>query len=118
MNGWKCEGMPIANYRWVKFTIRNNGEGVATVRIDVKKESPDTQGIEAVYCETEGVASLNDYDSTALITLAAGQSVEVVLKVKNDVDVDQFVVFLNSMQAEGGVEAGNITISDMKGIAK
>lgn len=118
MNGYKCEGMGISNYGWIKFTITNNGTGIAQVRIDVKKENPSTQGVEAVYCQTEGAASLNDYDSSVSITLAAGQSVEVALKISNDVAVDQFVVFLNSMQESGGIEAGSITISDLKGIVK
>ena len=118
VNGWACEGMGISNYSWVKFTITNNGSGVATVRIDVKKETPSTGAVEAVYCETEGAASLSAAESAAMITLSAGQSVEIVLKISQDVAVDQFVVFFDSMQETGGVATGSITISDLKVIAQ
>ena len=116
VDGWKCEGMGISNYRWVKLTIKNNGEGVAQVRIDVKKESPSAGGVEAVYCETDGAARLDTVESAAMITLQAGQTVEVVLKISADVNVDQFVVFFDSMQVSGGVETGSITISKLQGI--
>lgn len=117
VDGWKCEGMVISDYRWVKLTITNNGAGVAEVRIDIKRENPSMGAVEAVYCETDGVASLNTIDSAAMITLAAGQTVEVVLQISADVSVDQFVVFLNSMQVSGGVATGSITISKLQGIA-
>ena len=119
MNNWKCGGMSLANsYSWVKFTITNTGTGAAAVRIDVKKQTPSAGGVVAVYCATDGVVELDASEAAAKINLAVGQSVEVVLKISDSVAVDQFVVFLNSLQGEGGVASGSITITDLQGILK
>ena len=117
VDGWKCEGMSISDYGWVKFTITNSGTLEAKARIDVKKEDPSAGGVEAVYCESDA-AVLDSYESSAMITLAVGQSVDVVLKIKDSVTVNQFVVFLNSMQVSGGVSSGSITITNLQGIVK
>lgn len=115
MDGWKCEGMSLASsYSWVKFTVKNNAEIAAKMRIDVKKEG-GAGGVVGVYCADEGVISLDTQEAAATVELEAGQTAAVVLKIK-DMTVDQFVVFLNSMQAAGGVATGSVTITELKGV--
>lgn len=115
-DGYDCCGMDLAsNYSWVKFKITNNSEeDGAVVRVDIKKKTPSTAGIVGVVSEHEGVSYLGG-DKAALIELAAGDEAEVVCKINDKVNVNQLVVFLNSSNGATAT-AGNITISELKGI--
>ncbi len=112
-SGWKCCGMPLANsYSWVKFHVKNNAQDAAVMRIDLKKEGGNN-GVEAV--KINGTVTLNPLESAINLTLAAGEEADVVAKIK-DMTIDQMVIFLNST-GEGQAASGNITISDLSGIA-
>lgn len=113
-SGWACEGMTLASsYSWVKFNIKNNDEKTASIRVDVKKES-GAGAVAGVICDSDAV-SLSAADSAALIELAGGEDLDVVLKIK-DMYVDQFVVFLNSTSSADGVATGSITFTGLQGI--
>ncbi|MCH5163173.1 MAG: family 16 glycosylhydrolase [Clostridiales bacterium] len=114
-NSYKCEGMSLAsNYSWVKFHIKNNSEEAAAVRVDIKKENPSAGGVAAVVSEHEGVSHIAA-ESAVSIKLAAGEEADVACKIKDTVTINQFVVFLNSMDAPNAAK-GDITISALKGI--
>lgn len=111
---WACCGMDLTDsYSWVKFNVKNNDTSAATFRIDIKDKKGDKGGISSYYCEEE-VVTIDSVASAALVTLDGGQSVEVVLKIKN-ICVDQLVVFLNSI-GSGNPATGSITITNLKGI--
>lgn len=113
-NNYACEGMALTDsYSWVKFNIKNNDEKTATVRVDVKKEG-GAGAVSGVICDSDA-ASLSAADSAALIELAGGEALDVVLKIK-DMYVDQFVVFLNSTSSTDGVATGSITFTGLQGI--
>ena len=118
---YKCCGMDIASdYSWVKFKVTNNSNtDGAVIRLDIKKKGATESdngigGIVDVVSQHEGVSLLKS-DSAALIKLAKGESADVVCRISDDVVVNQFVVFLNSSNG-ATAEAGNITITELKGI--
>lgn len=112
---WNCCGMSLTeSYSWVKFNIKNNDtENAASLRLDVKRQSPETGGIAGFYCAEE-VVTLDSVASAAIINLKAGQSVDVALKIKN-IYVDQMVVFLNSTSTPRAA-TGSVTITGLKGV--
>ncbi len=111
--GYKCCGMPLArSYSWVKFHIKNNGDETAVLRIDLKKEG----GNNAVKATViNGKTELNPLESAVNVTLAAGEEADIVAQIK-DMPIDQMVVFLNSTGTDMAT-SGNITITDLQGIA-
>ncbi len=108
-----CCGSTLADsYSWVKFTIKNNDENDANVRIDFKKEGK-SGAVAAVVSECEGV-TYNAVDAAVSANLGGGEEAEVAVKIKNTF-IDQMVVFLNSMDSASS-ETGSITISELQGI--
>ncbi len=109
-----CCGMDLSsNYSYVKFKITNNAAESADIRIDIKHNSPSQQAILA----TKPATAFNATDKAMIINgLAAGASQEVVCKIDSEnVTVNQFVVFLNSITGSTAT-AGDITISELQGI--
>lgn len=124
VNEWKCEGMELTHsYSWVKFNIKNNDTVKANVRLDIKQKGQTEGdegigGIEGSYCEDKDVdIKCDPVNYSATITVGGGKSADVVLKIR-DIDVNQLVLFLNSMQPSGGVATGSITITGLQGIVK
>lgn len=113
-NEWACEGMTLADsYSWIKFTMKNNAASAAKVRVDVKQENK-SGSVNAVISES-AKATLDAAEKAAMIELGANETVDIALRINNE-KINQFVVFLNSMQASGGVAEGSITITGLKGI--
>ncbi|MDE6585499.1 MAG: family 16 glycosylhydrolase [Clostridia bacterium] len=110
---YNCCGMDLeSSYKWVKFNVKNNDTVAAEIRLDIKNK--DAGGaVEAVYPASDKVKVLTA-DAAAYIALDAGEELEVAVKLKEDIYVNQFVVFLNSTGTNAAT--GNITISELKGI--
>lgn len=124
---YHCCGMDLSSdYGVIKFTVKNNSENGAAVKIDVKKKGVadgdnGVGGVSAVTAaggDANNYAYWNDYDDSAVIVIAAGSELEITITVKDEVTVDQFVVFLNSIEDENASATGNISITDLRGKAK
>ena len=116
-----CVGMEFdKNYTWLKFTVKNNSlNKVAKLRFDVKKEGTVPGLVDAVFPTSlmylMSVDNKANSGKAASITIPAGETVEVVLKLKAEY-FDRLVVFLNSCKEGDNPDFGNVTISDLKGI--
>ena len=117
-NGWACEGMSLSeSYSWIKFTITNNSVNAATVSMHWQNKDND-KGVDKVYCDTDGVVSINALEDSARIELSGNQSVDIVLKVKNTATTNQLTIFLNSLPGLTDIESGSITFTGLQGIVK
>ncbi|MDE7167526.1 MAG: family 16 glycosylhydrolase [Clostridia bacterium] len=125
---YQCCGMDLSSdYGVVKFTVKNNSSDYgAVIKIDIKKKGEaegdnGTGGVETAIATKGGAedcyAYHNDYDDSVVIVIAAGAELEIEVTIKDEVVVNQLVVFFNSTGDATATE-GDVTISDLRGAAK
>ena len=115
-NDWSCSGMPLADcYDWVKFTLTNNTENAATLRLSIKNTAladEDPAAIAGVISECD--ATYDAFAGVAVINLKANETADVVLKMKAEY-ANQLTVFLNSTDGADAT-SGSVTVSGLQGI--
>lgn len=92
----------------VVVKVKNNGNDVAHVKIDVKNGSEDTSAVTAA---TIGGADADVQWGGCEADISAGETTEYVLTINPSVNANKFVVCLNSNLATNPT-SGSITISN------
>ena len=92
----------------VVVKVKNNGNDVAHVKIDVKNGSENTSAVTAA---TIGGADADVQWGGCEADISAGETTEYVLTINPSVNADKFVVCLNSNLATNPT-SGSITISN------